>query len=102
MMKISCNDLKIQDCDYEASADASGKALSDMIEHLQDEHDMRLPDAQDILEGDVTEGAWDDKTMLLVSRMREALNLSPLDLTPDTAEEAKPATSAPAKPPRDA
>lgn len=100
--KISCKELKVEGCHHTAQAASSGAALEEMVEHLRKEHDIDLPEAEEILEGDFDPQAWDESTNLLITRMREELNLPPLDPAPETAEEAEPATSAAGKPPRDA
>jgi predicted small metal-binding protein len=74
MREIRCGeDLGIADCDFVARGEAPGEIMHEMVEHLREEHDMDLPDAEAILQGDVDETDVDDKIWMVVRRLREDL-----------------------------
>jgi hypothetical protein len=61
--------------------------VEDLVEHLRTKHDIDLADAEDILSGDYDEttGLWDrldEEANLIVTRMREAVDIE--DLGDDT------------------
>lgn len=56
-MEINCSDLGIADCTYTAYGETAGDAVEDMVEHLRAEHDLNMPDADEILEASAQDRA---------------------------------------------
>ena len=79
-MKVSCKELGIEGCDYSAKGKTAGDVVEKMVEHLHDQHDIRMPDAEVIMQGEVIEDPIDviePDTALVVQRLKETLNIEP-------------------------
>jgi predicted small metal-binding protein len=82
-MEISCSeDLGIKDCECVARGETAGSVVEEIVEHLRDEHDLDLPDAEAILTGTidekyVIEGPMDPGTRMVLERLQEKLGLQP-------------------------
>lgn len=77
--KINCADLGVKDCDYTASGEAPIDALEDMLEHLQSQHDLDLPNADFILSGErikSSEQEVEPGVEVIVKRLREVLQIN--------------------------
>jgi predicted small metal-binding protein len=80
--KIRCSELGVKDCDYVVSGGTAGDMVGEVVDHLRSEHGIDMPDADVILKGEVTEDPLDvvdPAVALIVERLTEALNLSPLE-----------------------
>ena len=89
--KIKCSELGIQNCDFVAEGETSGDVVREIVEHIRSEHDIDLPDAEVILKGKITDGPFeqaDRATELVITRLREKLNIESSD------EDPKPPTPA--------
>jgi predicted small metal-binding protein len=77
-----CSELGVKDCDAVISGETAGDVVAEVVDHLRAEHDIDMPDADIILKGKVTEDPLDvvdPAVALVVERLTEALNLSPLE-----------------------
>ena len=82
--KVTGKELGIQDCDFKASGDTAGDVARQVVNHLRDEHDLDMPDADTILEGNATDAPLDEAdpgVALVVERMSSALNILPPEET---------------------
>ncbi len=94
MFEVSCEELGVIDCDYEARGETPGDVLKKMVDHLQTVHDMDIPDAEEILKNPQHPGEsvlilpelWvkkypqmDEPVRLVTERLINKLNL-PQDL----------------------
>jgi predicted small metal-binding protein len=83
VMEIRCEeDLGVKDCGCVARGETAGPIVEEIVQHLQDEHDLDLPDAEAILtdtvdETYVIEGPMDPGTRLVLERLQEKLGLQP-------------------------
>jgi predicted small metal-binding protein len=73
--QIYCKELGLVDCDFQARGETPGEVITDAVEHLEKDHEMELPDAEVILEGDYDPGNLPEKTRLVVQRLRRAANI---------------------------
>jgi predicted small metal-binding protein len=81
MEKVKCSELGILDCDFTATGETAGDVVEQVVEHLNEEHDLDMPDADMILTGKVDEGTLKmlkPAAVLVIERLTEALNLIPL------------------------
>lgn len=87
MIEVRGEDLGIADCDFVAQGEDAKTVVDQMVAHLEDEHDIDMPDAEVIL-GDypdipnliktlerVFSGEPDEETQMVVRRLREALDI---------------------------
>jgi len=87
--KITSKELGIQDCDFVATGDTAGDVVEQVVNHLRDEHDIDMPDAEVILQGEVVENPLsesDPAVELVVERLTSALNI----VTPQETEKEQP------------
>jgi len=91
MPKLSGEDINVNGCTYVAEGNTPADVLRGMVEHLETEHGMDLPDVDAILSGTVDEKRLDHGTKLVLKRLRERLEL------PDkgSAEQEMPPTVTP-------
>jgi len=93
-IELNCRDLGIHNCDWVARGETPGDVVEQVVDHVRKKHDIDLPDADTIMEGDFFEetiggapdpfgGTPDAGAATIVRRLREALNLEELDNTPD-------------------
>lgn len=87
MKELSGEDLGVAGCDFVARGEAAGEVVELMVEHLQDEHGIDMPEPTVILDtyadeaslfaklAEVFGGDTDKQTELLVQRIREELHL---------------------------
>ena len=77
--RLSCSDLGIHNCDWVVAGETAGDVIEQVVDRLRKEHDVRLPDAQTILAGDLDRDPIGDDVDLaadvIVERLREKLNL---------------------------
>jgi predicted small metal-binding protein len=86
MEQVTCKELGVAGCDETFEGTSPGDVVRKAVEHLRDHHDIDLPDAETILEGDMTENPLDpvdEDAALIIVRLREALNLVKSE-TPET------------------
>ena len=91
MVEVSCKELGIVDCTFSASGQTAGEVLEKMITHLRSEHDLDMPEAEEILSNPkkpedltlVVPEIWitrhprmDEEVRLVTERLVEKLNLS--------------------------
>lgn len=92
MKEIKGGDLGVVDCDYVARGKDAKAVVEDMVAHLEEEHDISMPDPEVILDPDRKEGVLnrvadaltggrDRGTELLVQRLRTALDIKTEDET---------------------
>jgi predicted small metal-binding protein len=83
MVELSCEEIGIADCDYVARGETAGDIVDDMVEHLEDQHDIALPDPDDIMSyasGDEDLDALDldiglsEEARIVTERIRNELN----------------------------
>ena len=83
--EIKCGeDLGIANCDFAARGETPGDALAQMTDHLEDKHDLSLPDDDVILEGQDTNvvrsvmqtDQFTEEDRVVVERLREQLNVA--------------------------
>jgi predicted small metal-binding protein len=80
MPKVTCSELGVMDCDETFSGKSAGDVVEQAVAHLRQHHDIDMPDAETILEGDQTENPLDpvdEDVALVIERLKEALNLNP-------------------------
>lgn len=80
--EIKCSDLGVVGCDFVARGEAAGDVVKQVVEHLGSEHDMDMPDADAILKGEVSDDPQlrhKKDVLLVVERLREALDIVPLE-----------------------
>ena len=78
--KITGEELGIHDCDFHASGETAGDVVRQVVDHLRDEHNVGMPDAEVILEGRTTEqplAEADPGVVLVAERLISALNIVP-------------------------
>jgi predicted small metal-binding protein len=76
--EINCNQLGVKDCDFTVTGKTAGKVVRRMVEHLESEHDLDLPDPDVIMAGDLKESVLeeiDKETGLIVKRLQEKLDI---------------------------
>lgn len=79
-LQVTCQELRVQDCDFVAHGEAPAEIVEQLTEHLRSEHGIDLPDAEEILEGRTAadrlmEGEIDEDAALVVTRLRERLGI---------------------------
>ncbi|MFQ5796777.1 MAG: DUF1059 domain-containing protein [Candidatus Bipolaricaulia bacterium] len=79
--EVRCEELGIVGCDFVACAKIPGEVVEKVVEHLQEEHDMDMPDTNAILKGTVEDTETERKVRLVVERLREAMNLSEVGMS---------------------
>jgi len=72
-MTVTCSDLGIMDCNYEAHGETSEEVLKNMVEHLRDHHSMDIKE-DDVLVGD---RSVSEAVSVVVMRLRQELELGP-------------------------
>jgi predicted small metal-binding protein len=87
MRELSCEDLQVADCDYVARGETAQDVVEEMVDHLEGEHDIGMPDPDVIMEtypddetflqelGEVFAGEPDRETRLILERIRSELNI---------------------------
>ena len=88
MIEVRGADLGIANCDFVAQGEDARTVVAQMVDHLEEEHDIDMPDP-DVILGDypdtttlleilneVFSGRQDEETELVVRRLRQALNVS--------------------------
>jgi predicted small metal-binding protein len=84
-MRVRCEeDLGIEGCDAVVRGETAGEVLREIVPHLRAEHGLELPDADEILEGQMSqdelfEGPADQAVKVTVRRLRDTLNIEPLE-----------------------
>ena len=91
MVEVSCLELGVIDCDYIARGMTPGEVLEKMVDHLRSEHDLDMPDAEEILSNPkkpedytlVVPEIWinrhprmDEEVRLVTERLVNLLNLT--------------------------
>jgi len=76
MPKLTGEDINVSGCRYTAEGDTPGEVLRLMVEHLNNEHGMDLPDPETILAWDEDETQLDRGDRLALERMRERLGVT--------------------------
>lgn len=80
--RIECSELGIKDCDFSLSGETPADIVEKVVEHLRAEHDIDMPDAEVILAGKMRDDPLemvDPATALVITRLKEALNIVPPD-----------------------
>lgn len=88
-MELHCKDLGITDCNWMAKGETPADIVEQVVQHLEKDHGMDMPEPKTILEGKVTDQLLpvdvDDSVKMVVKRMQEALEILPLDVPTDAA-----------------
>jgi predicted small metal-binding protein len=74
--ELRCSELGVADCDYVARGETTGDVLEDMSEHLKTEHDIELPETEEIVKGLVDEDDLDSEARIIVDRLQERLAIA--------------------------
>lgn len=75
--EVRCEeDLNVAGCDLVARGETPADVLGQVIDHLEDEHDLTLPDPEITLEGTVDESTLTESVRIVVARLQEKLNIS--------------------------
>lgn len=56
-IRIGGSELGVKDCDFTARGETAGDVVRDLVDHLRDEHDVGMPDADVILAHDAVDTA---------------------------------------------
>jgi len=87
MEEVRCTELGVQDCDFVARGETPKETVDEMVAHLEEEHNIDLPEPHVIMEDYPTEesflekiaeafaGEPDKETRLIVQRLRETLDI---------------------------
>lgn len=92
MISLSDRELGIANCDYVATGETVGDVVEDMVEHLEDEHDVDMPSVESILDAEGSMHIADlgldfdlsEEAALLVRRIRTEMNLIDEETGDDT------------------
>ena len=79
-VQISCSDLGIQGCNFSATGETPGQVIREVVEHVQAEHNINLPDTNTILDGKIQVdyfGGNDPGAEIIVKRLIEKLDTYP-------------------------
>jgi len=81
-IELTCMELGVKGCDLTASGETPGEVVTQIVEHLESEHGIDMPDVDSILEGITTpeefvEGGFDQDAIMVVKRLREELGIEP-------------------------
>ncbi len=76
MPRLTGEDINVNGCSYTAEADTPGDVLRLMVEHLNAEHDMRLPDADTLLAWEEDDDRLDRGARIALERIRARLGLT--------------------------
>ncbi len=80
-MELKCSDLGVANCDFVAKGDTPGEIVEQMVKHLRQEHNIHLPDPDEILQPGSVETSMLDfeedhkDANIVVTRMRQALGI---------------------------
>jgi predicted small metal-binding protein len=75
--KVRCEqDLGVVNCDLVVEGDDPGEVAAEYVEHLRDEHDMDMPDAETITNEEMDIEDLGGEVRTVVRRLREALGIS--------------------------
>lgn len=76
--KIDCQSLGVEDCDLVVSGETPGEVVRKIVDHLETEHDIDMPDPDLILRAKFVRTAIaeiDPDALIIVKRLREKLNI---------------------------
>jgi predicted small metal-binding protein len=81
-MKLTCKELAVKDCDLVAEGEAPADIVEQVVEHLQGEHGIDMPDVDAILTGittgdELVASGFDKVAIVIVERLREKLGIEP-------------------------
>jgi len=81
-IKMNCAELSVNDCNFTATGETPGEIVEQMVDHLESDHGMDLPDVDSILTGmtladTLMEGRFDADAIMVVRRLREKLDIEP-------------------------
>ncbi len=76
MPKLTGEQINVNGCTYTAEGDTPAEVLRKMVDHLADEHGIKLPDPEAILARNVDEARLDHGVRLVLERIRERLDLT--------------------------
>ena len=85
VFEIDCRSLGITDCSIGFSGSDPAEVVQRCVWHLQTEHDLEMPDIDDITTGRVDD-IEDDDVRVIVGRLRENL---PANTTPEAGQHAR-------------
>jgi predicted small metal-binding protein len=80
MMKIKCSELGVKDCDFVAKGETAGDVVKQVVDHLRAEHDIDMPDADTIMDGELKEEPLemvDPDVKVVAERLTAALDIVP-------------------------
>lgn len=76
MPTLAGRELNVTGCTFVAEGETAADILQQMIEHLEEEHELQLPNAEAILSGKVEETDLTHGSRLVLERIRERLDLT--------------------------
>lgn len=75
-MRIRCaDDLHVKGCDFVVHGEGPVELVEKVVEHLQEDHDIEMPDAETIVTGDLDEPTLDPNVRIIIRRLRAALDI---------------------------
>lgn len=85
-IELNCRDLGVADCDWTARGETPADVVQQAVEHLEERHDMEMPDPEIILEGrspeEPLQPGVDEAVRIVVKRMWDELEITPQDAPP--------------------
>jgi predicted small metal-binding protein len=81
--EVRCEDLGLTGCDFTARALTPGEVIDQVAGHLKSRHDIHLPPTTAIMQGIVDEDAQPKSVQLIITRLRDLLQLSEVDHPPE-------------------
>ncbi|MGC9335232.1 MAG: DUF1059 domain-containing protein [Anaerolineae bacterium] len=89
-LELHCKDLGVANCNWTAEGETPADVVEQVVEHLEKEHGIDMPEPETILEGKLTDQPLqpdvDESVRIVVNRMQEALGIVPLDVSTDVTE----------------
>ncbi len=81
-IELTCDELGVKGCDLTAIGDTPGEIVRQVVEHLESEHGIDLPDVDAILKEttiveDFVDEGYDRDAIIVVRRLRERLGIEP-------------------------
>ena len=81
-IELTCMELGVKDCDFATGGETPGEVATQVVEHLEGEHGIDMPDVDSILKDTtITDefggGSFDKDAMMVVRRLREKLGIEP-------------------------
>ncbi len=88
-MKIHGSELGVAGCDFVVEGETAEDVINQMIDHLDSEHDIKLPKADVIIDWSGSENTTltiQQDIILIIERIRDELNLGGSDAPQGTGQ----------------